>query len=267
MEDIDHSTGIPYQWSNLRIGERYIRVGKMLFPSPPTVDVFTFPPNKQVIKVLDKQMARVVLEHDFSYVSKSGYGIRTSEAEAMKLVFQHTSVPVPKVLVTRFDGDDGNIRMTMDMISKWREIPRPPKLEGLLQCAADGSPSRDPLREDLKSPPQPLTSDSKLRVRIYERYLNCGGLRYEHELPNMLPRSNQSVFTHGDIAARNIMVDDQNAVTGILDWEYAGWYPDYWGYAQIMKPAFYGNFQDWMARTAPQTWGLDGINAARQVLF
>ena len=113
MEDIGHSLGIPYQWSNLRIGERYIRVDQMLFPSPPTVDVFTFPPNKQVIKVLDKQMARVVLEHDFSYVSKSGYGIRTSEAEAMKLVFQHTSVPVTKVLVTRFDGDDGNIRMTM----------------------------------------------------------------------------------------------------------------------------------------------------------
>lgn len=135
------------------------------------------------------------------------------------------------------------------------------------QCAADGSPSRDPLLEDLNSPPRPLTSDSELRARIYERYLNFGGLRYEHKLPSMLPRSNRSVFTHGGLASRNIMVDNQNTITGIPDWEYAGWYPDYWEYAQIMKPAFYGDFQDWMGRTAPQTWGLTGINASRKVLF
>lgn len=42
----------------------------------------------------------------------------------------------------------------------------------------------------------------------------------------------RTVFTHADIAPRNIMIDEQNKVTGILDWEYAGWYPDYWEYAQ-----------------------------------
>jgi hypothetical protein len=36
------------------------------------------------------------------------------------------------------------------------------------------------------------------------------------------------------------MVDEHNMVTGILDWESAGWYPDYWEYAQIMRPAFWG---------------------------
>lgn len=67
---------------------------------------------KDVITVLGKQMARIVLEHDFSYVSKSGYGVRNSEAEAMKLVFEHTSAPVPEVLTTCFAGDEGNIHMT-----------------------------------------------------------------------------------------------------------------------------------------------------------
>ncbi|KAN0071826.1 hypothetical protein V8E54_010422 [Elaphomyces granulatus] len=51
----------------------------------------------------------------------------------------------------------------------------------------------------------------------------------EHQLPDMLPRSDCTVFTHADIAPRNIMIDEQNKITGILDWEY---YPDYWGYAQ-----------------------------------
>lgn len=293
MESIDDYMGIPFQWQNLRAGERYIKVDEMIFPCPPAVNVITFSPNKEVITVLSKQMARIVLEHDFSYVSKSGFGVRTSEAEAMKLVFEHTSVPIPEVLATCFAGDEGNIHMTTipgiclerkwdtldieskesvclqlwDLISKWREIPCPLNLNGLFQCAADGSPSRDPLLEDLKSPPRPLTSDSEVRARIHERYLNFGGLRYEHKLPDMLPRSDRSVFTHGDVASRNIMVDDQNIVTDILDWEYAGWYPDYWEYAQIMKPAFHGDFQDWMDRTAPQTWDLTGINASRKVLF
>jgi aminoglycoside phosphotransferase (APT) family kinase protein len=44
----------------------------------------------------------------------------------------------------------------------------------------------------------------------------------------MLPHSDVSVFTHGDIAPRNIMVDETYRITGILDWEEGGWYLDYW---------------------------------------
>ncbi|KAJ5238448.1 Aminoglycoside phosphotransferase [Penicillium chermesinum] len=37
------------------------------------------------------------------------------------------------------------------------------------------------------------------------------------------------VFTHSDIAPRNILVEGGH-VTAILDWEDAGWYPAYWEY-------------------------------------
>jgi len=40
-------------------------------------------------------------------------------------------------------------------------------------------------------------------------------------------RKDNLVFTHGDLAPRNILVDDQGHVTAILDWEYAGWYPEW----------------------------------------
>ena len=33
------------------------------------------------------------------------------------------------------------------------------------------------------------------------------------------------VFTHGDLNASNILIDDENVITGIIDWETAGWYP------------------------------------------
>ena len=84
----------------------------------------------------------------------------------------------------------------------------------------------------------------------------------------MLSHSDVSVFTHGDIAPRNIMVDETHRITGILDWETAGWYPDYWEYSNIMRPAYgYEDWQAWMDRTAPQKWDLTGIQVARRVLF
>lgn len=42
-------------------------------------------------------------------------------------------------------------------------------------------------------------------------------------------------FTHGDLAPRNVRVKD-GRVTGIIDWEFAGWYPEYWEYTKM----FYG---------------------------
>jgi hypothetical protein len=40
------------------------------------------------------------------------------------------------------------------------------------------------------------------------------------------------VFTHGDINMRNVMVHN-GRISGIIDWENAGWFPDYWEYTKI----------------------------------
>ncbi|KAE8323535.1 kinase-like protein [Aspergillus sergii] len=251
-------------------GNRYIKKGGKLFPCPSSVNTSTFfdlAPDEEVVTVIHKLCARIVLEYDFSFVTKSGFGLRPAEAEAMRLVSKYTSVAVPQIYHTNFScEDDGFIEMslvqgsplegkwdtmdakrkesicrqTWDLISKIGYVPS--QYEGKFQCVADGSPSKDPLLEDLQSLPRAITSDSDLGARIYERYLHFGGTRYEHELPDMLPRSDRAVFTHGDIAHRNIMVDENGNVTGIIDWKYAGWYPDYWEYAQILRPAFWG---DW----------------------
>jgi hypothetical protein len=54
----------------------------------------------------------------------------------------------------------------------------------------------------------------------------------------MLPQLEHSVFTHGDIASRNTVMEKENNITGILAWESAGWGPGSYEYAQIMRPAF-----------------------------
>lgn len=213
----------------------------------------------------------------------------------MRLVKQHTSVPVP-IIIFDYTAEKNKIGMSFirgstlksvwdelnegekericceiwTMIAQWRQIPLPHNLAHLHQCLADGSAATtDVLLEDLEDPPRSLDNDEALRVRIYQRYRAHHGERYVDTLLDMLPRSQISVFTHGDIAPRNIMINKRGRITGILDWELAGWYPSYWEYANLMKPSTDKDWQSWMDRTAPPTqkWDLSGIIAARRVLF
>ena len=45
----------------------------------------------------------------------------------------------------------------------------------------------------------------------------------------LLPTTCPIVFTHGDLNPRNIIVDPgSKRIVGIIDWAWAGWYPEYW---------------------------------------
>lgn len=55
-----------------------------------------------------------------------------------------------------------------------------------------------------------------------------------HQITSQLGEDYPIVFTHGDIAARNIMVRD-GRIVAILDWEFAGWLPEYWEYAFALR--------------------------------
>lgn len=67
----------------------------------------------ELITVLSKQSGRLVLGNDFSLVTKLGHGVRPAEAEAMRLVAEHTSVPVSKILFKSFSPDHSIIQMTL----------------------------------------------------------------------------------------------------------------------------------------------------------
>lgn len=114
----------------------------------------------------------------------------------------------------------------------------------LLRSTANESIAKPPRLPTSPMPvPKPLFNDDQLRARLYERYLDRYGFKYEQTLPAMLPRSSVSVFTHGDLTPRNIMVErydkiyeggnnsgnngSKYLITGVVDWENSGWYPDY----------------------------------------
>lgn len=246
--------------------------------------------------VLSRQRGAIVREIGPGVVSKKGYQVTRNEFTALELVKTHTSVPVPAVgswtafrkdntergsfFMDKVEGttlqsvwdefdDSTKSRICEDIwaiVAELQKIPKPAELAHIYQCATDGSASKDVLIRDLNSPATPILDDDALRARLYERYLHFNGRLYEGTLPSMLPRSSSSVFTHGDLTPRNIMVS-QGCITGIIDWEDSGWFPDYWEFANIMKPSRDRDWMKWMEKTKPKEWDISGIVKARKVLF
>ncbi|PWY80765.1 kinase-like protein [Aspergillus sclerotioniger CBS 115572] len=55
-----------------------------------------------------------------------------------------------------------------------------------------------------------------------------------HRARRMDEKSHNIVFTHGDLQHHNIMVHE-GRISGFLDWEAAGWYPDYWEFTTALR--------------------------------
>lgn len=51
-------------------------------------------------------------------------------------------------------------------------------------------------------------------------------------------------LTHNDIAPKNIRVK-HGKITGIIDWEFAGWYPEYWEYTRLFHPGEQEGLRRW----------------------
>lgn len=247
--------------------------------------------------VLSRQAGAIVDIINPGVVRKTGFRVTRSEEAALRLVMEFTRVPVPKLYLSSYffkngieygsllmdyidgfplhhvwDGLDTSRKERVchdiwEVVNQLRRIPRPPTLVHLYHCRADGSPSVDVLLKDLNEPPSPILTDDDLRDRIYERYLHYNGGSFPEDLLEILPHSSASVFTHGDLTPRNIIVDSTHEIIGIVDWENAGWYPDYWEYANIMKPSKDRDWMAWMDATKPQEWAIIGIAKARRVLF
>lgn len=189
-----------------------------------------------------------------------------NEFNALKVVRQHTLIPAPKaldmvdeqanindpsswptsyLLMTRVPGfplsrcekvlserDIERIVIQLkDYVSQLRDIPQSTNSDKAI-CNTLGEACRDP-RINGAAPVGPFEDEAAFSQM----------LRFSDDPAR---RGNKIVFTHVDLNPRNILVDQSLqldgsiswSVTGIVDWEFAGYYPEYWDYTKAMFEGF-----------------------------
>ncbi|TPX16285.1 uncharacterized protein E0L32_003934 [Thyridium curvatum] len=212
-------------------------------------------------------------------VLKRGAKVRPNEETAMRLANEYApGIPIPKIYMTSYKTGNGPIGYGELYMSTLPGI----SLHSVWAGFDDATKLR--ICRDLMALPvltlwsaailtlRPLLSMIRhFELAYMKRYVANNGLSYRDppDLRDLLPRSDISVFTHGDIGPRNILVDEAGHISGLLDWESSGWFPDYWEMAQIIRHG-HGVEHDWphwMTIASQEQWDLTGIQKARRVLF
>jgi aminoglycoside phosphotransferase len=213
----------------------------------------------------------------------------------MNFVRRHTAIPVPTVwltvhlgvtnwiVMTRVRGSclhaktwealsktaqDHIIAQLRSYIDQLRALP-PPSSPAI--CSVLGGPVRD--FRLCMIPHGPYANEDEMNAQA-----RGGSERSDEEwcrmqgLPSSVSDSHSKrhhlVFTHGDVRMRNIMVQG-DTVTGLIDWECAGWFPAHWEYLKANFCDTYGC--DWQKRLSefipPYALELEADQALRQVYW
>lgn len=69
-------------------------------------------------------------------------------------------------------------------------------------------------------------------------------------------------FAHGDLGMHNILVEG-GRITGIVDWEYAGWYPEHWEHVKMTQFSREKQFLNWCR----ECWEIDGLKVLYDVEY
>lgn len=223
-----------------------------------------------------------------STVRKRGTSFRIQrELDAIAFVRKHTtSIPVPRILdvqVCQGDDDDDGSWILMQRVPgtrldiAWPDMPENIRATTIAQLRACfeqlrnirpqptststssdrmiGSCDNGPVYDDRLNdgfPCGPFTSISDFHDFLVAPVLRCPvpdvAAQYRRQLSDDHPVN----FTHADFSYEHIFVDEVNGnVTGIIDWEMAGFFPAWWEYRKALR----GDRQQQQRR-----WWMDLVN-------
>ena len=190
----------------------------------------------------------------------------------MEFVRRNTSIPVPKVYDILEDKE--NIYIVMEYIEGkmlaevWTRLTSEQKgsivnqLKGYLAELRALSPPHPGRVESVDGTEIGNTTIGPNRGPFdsVESFHRARGYSHIRSSPDKYPRYKdvfnrikgkkyRTVFTHGDFSLHNILVNKDMKIAAIIDWEFAGWYPEYWEYTQgHFSNTRYTEFQDILKR-------------------
>ncbi|KAF3480716.1 uncharacterized protein GIQ15_06063 [Arthroderma uncinatum] len=173
------------------------------------------------------------------------------EAHTLKLVEQSTRIPAPRaidvvetprfsyLLMTCVPGrpigpqfstmTDGEVEQAVvdlkEYVSELRKISRKPTEYQICNSQGGGILDwriPDSQREELR-----FKSEAEFNKYLTDPFWEEIRIKAakSHDIYHDI------VFTHGDLNPRNILAEN-GRITGIVDWENAGWFPEYWEYTK-----------------------------------
>lgn len=189
-----------------------------------------------------------------------------NEFNALQMARQYTSIPVPRpldVAVVRASSDDTSF--THDAYLLTAQVP------GRELAACDQLFSDQDMSSFARQMQDYVTQLRSIPKAVSPQFAICdttGGACRDHRIRDANPvgpfvdeeafnqllrnpdhpsrRNHSFVLTHADLNFRNILVDEAVQadgttgwrVTGIVDWETAGYYPEYWEYTKSLFESF-----------------------------
>lgn len=189
-----------------------------------------------------------------------------AEAAAMRLARERTSAPVPRILKTIIPENENEYGVIfMEFVEgetleeAWPSMADEDKrnvlaqlkdfmhqvhqVEGEFIGSVDQSVCNDQLFSNREHVYGPFQDEDAFRQGIAQSLRACDANSFTQlaiNMVNSMPKSEHIVLTHGDFVPRNILVRDGGNVTAIVDWEMAGFYPEYWEYA---KAHFFADYE------------------------
>lgn len=209
------------------------------------------------VKFITERRSKIVSVLDQVVIKRTSVAL--SEAENMRFVREHTSVRLPRLYGT-YEAGDGRSYLVMEhifgdpvdvawpMLSPEQKHGVAAQLKGYFDELRTlpsenyiGSLQRGPLICDMLRGPNagPFASEADFNdalVKYFDFETNNNDFKYAKRdyhvviIKGMLNDRHEIVFSHGDVGKRNIMIHE-GQVSAIIDWEYAGFYPEYWEYA------------------------------------
>lgn len=174
-----------------------------------------------------------------------------NEPASLRLVERYTSIPAPRVVdVGDFDGTAYLVmtrlrgqmldeilhlmsyterdQLADDLGSYVAQLRKIPNYTPFLFCNTLGGPIIDHRMPDGGGGPFISESDFNNHLTSHLRCSSAEAVGEENVL-----KDHRSYFTHSDFHSTNLLVD-RGRLSGIIDWECAGYMPEYWEFTKAM---------------------------------
>lgn len=196
-------------------------------------------------------------------VIKYGEPVNIQEAQVLSFIgHSDLVIPVPKVYASGMSENVGFIEMGLiegeTLQSPWKGLSEDEKrtyaeqlrqivnqlrsLEGTYIGSLEHGSAVDPRRESNRG--GPFLSEPAFNEFLLSNTISTTPTICRKMLQDLLTSTpHRILFTHGDLSPTNVMVKG-GRIVGILDWEYAGWHPEYWEFVQFFR-ALYADYRDY----------------------